>query len=212
MGEARRPRTRTVRTVTAVALTLPVLWTTGCAGVPGDGDGVVATAPADDGNGPDVRVEAQPPANGASPNAIVQGFLYAMASIQTRPSLASQFLTTEAQGSWDRSEITVYDDFDYDISVDPPAKADEVNVSLTGTELASIDDTGHYSQAGPDEIMDFTLRLEKVNGEWRIADVPDRLLISEFDLDNGYAPYVTYFPSIYDGVLIPDQIWLPTES
>lgn len=161
-----------------------------------------------------VRIAAEPPRPGASPAQIVQGFLDAMSTYQVGFPLAKEFLSADAESSWDptQSPIQVYDSHDIGPSDPADDEADEGEVRFTARSFATIEASGQYVVAPPDTELVVGLSLVQEAGEWRIAVPPPGLLITTLDLENDYSPYVTHYPSPTGDVLVPDAVWLPSRG
>jgi hypothetical protein len=188
------------------ALAVVAVVVTGCAGIPVQSSVEAATPVAGDGR-TDVRIEAQPPQTGATPTQIVEGFLDAMSSYQLGFPLAEEFLTPDARDGWDRDAIEVYNRTTLE-EIQPGL------VELVGDPAARIDGSGRFSPVEPaSPPLTHSFRLAQVEvdgrGEWRIANPPNFLLISSFDLSRTYSPFLTYFPDPAGQVLVPDRVWLP---
>lgn len=187
-----------------VALALAILALTGCAGIPLDTPVVAATGDENDDTNP-VQIEARPPQPGATPTQIVEGFLDAMSSYEREFPIAQQFLTPAARDAWNRPVIEVYTRTTTETTPTQPSV-----VRLLYDRAARIDEEGMYTGEPSGEPQERALRLEEdEDGEWRIADLPNILLISSLDLINTYSPFTTYFPDPEGQVLVPDQVWLP---
>ena len=85
---------RPVALIAVLALLL-----TGCVSVPTSGP-VERHSPAAQQANPGVEIAPVPPAQGATPGLIVEGFLHAMATYQAGYSVARQFLTADASEQW----------------------------------------------------------------------------------------------------------------
>ncbi len=56
---------------------------------------------------------------------------------------------------------------------------------------------------------DYTLKLVKEGGEWRISDPPDRLIIPRSHFDTEYQQYFLYFFDKSAQVLVPEPVYVP---
>ena len=95
---------RTIGALVAVALLA------GCATVPTSGP-VDRHTPQATGVNSGVRIDPLPPADGASPLLVVEGFLHAMSVYQPDYAVARQYLTPSASAAWHpESGVQVYAD------------------------------------------------------------------------------------------------------
>ena len=127
----------------------------------------------------------------------MQGFLSASASVDTR--VARNFLAPEARGWRPFTKITVYDDSEVDISQVP---ADQV--ALRAPVRAVIDAEGVYQVAPTDTPLRVDFKLRRVDGEWRITNTPEGLLVSPTDQDRAYRSVNLYFADPTLNTLVPD--------
>ena len=153
-----------------------------------------------------VRIEAQGPQAGASPEQIVQGFLDAMSVYEVGFPLARDFLTPAASDLWSLSPVVIYDRPRTEVG------EGEGTVLFNALKVADIDVDGQYTAAAPDAPLDLEFTLVEEEGEWRIADPPEGVLITTLDRDNDYSPYTTYYPSPSADILVPDVVWLPVSD
>src|SRR2546422_55319 len=78
--------------------------------------------------------------------------------------------------------------------INKPANNPRVtSVGVTGVQLASISANGQYQQvvSGPPRTIKFS--LTKVNGQWRITDPPNQLLLSNSEFHRVYQPRNLYY-------------------
>ena len=151
-----------------------------------------------------VGIEPLPPEPGATPEEIVRSFIDAAASVRPGHPVAREYLASEPRGSWsDEAGITVIGP-DY-ATVTTETGAVQVTASLVGT----IDERGVFSVGGSDTLTrQFT--LEQVDGEWRISDPPDGLIILEPDFQRLYEEVAAYFIEPTRQRVVPDPRYLIT--
>lgn len=150
-----------------------------------------------------VLVRPDPPNEGDDPVSIVDGFIDAMASYERDYEVAREFLTREAQDTWNPSAgATVYEG-----NKPVMEEVGESRVRLTHTLTGKLRPDRSFEPKSSGESLE--LRLEQVEGEWRIANPPEGLLISDFYFRRGFRAYDVYFFDPSFSVLVPDPIWVP---
>ena len=79
-------------------------------------------------------------------------------------------------------------------------------------QLASISANGQYQQvvSGPARKIRFS--LTKVNGQWRITDPPNRLLLSNSEFHRVYQPRNLYYFDSTGKILVPDPVFVPLQA
>ncbi|QVQ54361.1 GerMN domain-containing protein [Spiractinospora alimapuensis] len=207
-------RTRRGRGVVAVACALGVL--TGCASIPTSGpvsQGQAHLDPDDQGD-PFVRLVPVPPQPGVTPSELVREFLASMGSFENEFRAARAFMTPDQQSEWRPDDTAlVYDGqepMDIDV-VEMDEDEGTAEVVLSANQVATVAADGQFRTANEGAQVEATLALERVNDEWRIAALPDELLLSSHDVERAYRSLNLYFfaPS---GTLVPDNVLLPQHS
>ncbi|MFB6719522.1 LpqB family beta-propeller domain-containing protein [Kribbella sp. NPDC056345] len=183
------------------------LLVTGCATVPTKGtirnsnrEGLAA-----DSGG--VGVKAKPPREGAQPADIVNGFLEAMSDSRQGFDQARLYMTPQAAAKWKPETQTVV----YDQRDGPPEQKGD-NYELTARRVATIDDRGEWLPAGPKDNANFTFKIVKVNGQFRVDSVPPGVLLGTNQFDAKLAPRDLYFFARDRKTLIPDPVYLPQNN
>ena len=194
---------------TAIALVLATV--SACAGIPSGMSAQVPTAgPIKQGEQVGVepedqfiRVIAREPRPGMSSSEVVQGFLDASASFDGGHAVARQYLTAEASADWEtNSGVTVYDGV--------PALSELGSaVVMAVREAGTIAENGRYEVKGPAAEFRTTFDLTKVDGEWRIEDLPQGLLLSQSDVDRAFRSFSVYFFNPAFETLVPDPRMVP---
>jgi hypothetical protein len=204
---ARRHGLRRVTLATAGVLAAIAL--AACGSIPtsgpvGSGDAVVSEP------GPVVLLAYGPP-DGAAPQEIVQGFLQAGAAGSTDNfAVAREYLTGDAQSSWDpRAQVVVYSS-----KGTPQLTAPSKNqVHLSYPVAATVDATGLYSELAPDARWELTFDLvTDASGQWRISALPDGVLVSEPNFTSVYRSTPIYFVSKDKTYLVPEYRWFPQRT
>lgn len=206
----RRLVRRMLPAVVAIALAA------GCADIPSSGP--VTKVADDDGLGQSaVRYAPARPAPGASPDQIVRGFLDAMLAYPTSSRTASSFLTPAAARGWSpSSQVRVYSRPEVEgaqrpgapgAGNDPDVDADgQVTVRLGFTEDAQLDRQGRYTGIGSPTSVTYT--LGQVDGQWRITDPQDGLLVSSKFFIDYFRSFDLYFFDRPGLRLVPEPVYL----
>ncbi|MDQ1670244.1 MAG: hypothetical protein QOE40_2305 [Actinomycetota bacterium] len=152
------------------------------------------------------KIVAQSPADGASPEAIVSGFVQSGADFRDEHAFAREYLTGAARGEWDPGTRTTIYDKGADVFYERQADG---SIVMTATEVAHIDEDGRYERVPPETVLKRTFSLTKVSGQWRIARTDDGLLLSTTDRDVSYRQFNMYFLAPSKTTVVPDPVLLP---
>ena len=179
----------------------------GCAGIPSSGP---VERVADDG-GPDqstVRYAPVGPPRGASPQQIVRGYLDAMLAYPVSTGTAALYLTPDAAKQWRSSDgVTVYASPRVTLpETGESPDADAVSVELRTDEVARLDRQGHYTRSVDDPKR--TYRLERVDGQWRIANPQSGVMVTRTYYGSYFRPFSLYFFDASGERLVPDLVHL----
>jgi hypothetical protein len=186
-----------------------------CAGIPTSGP---VTKVADDSgvSGSTVRYTPGRPPKDASPQQIVRGYLDAMLAYPVSSGRAAAYLTPEGAKAWSSSaQVRVYSTPEASgptlaagsAGDNPDATQTPVDVRLGFTEDARLDRQGRYSRkARPAQI---TYRLERVEGEWRIANPQAGLLVNRKFFDDYFRPFDLFYFDRAGRRLVPAPVHLP---
>ena len=152
----------------------------------------------------EVGIEPVSPAPGATPEEIVRSFIDAAASARAGHRVAREHLAPAVAGTWtDETGITVIS-ANYS-TVTTETGAVQVSAPLVGT----VDERGVFAVGGPGTFTrQFT--LQQVEGEWRISDPPDGLIILEPDFERLYDERAAYFLDTTGQRMVPDPRYLIT--
>ncbi|WP_162891278.1 GerMN domain-containing protein [Aeromicrobium sp. A1-2] len=191
-----------------------VLVVSACAGIPTSGP---VTKVADDSGFGESTVRYTParPSDGASPQQIVRGYLDAMLAYPVSTGTAAAFLTPEGAKSWSSAaQVRVYsnpevsptlagrDDSGASKSEQPP-----VEVRLRLAEDARLDRQGHYARVA--EQAEISYELERVDGQWRIANPQAGLLVNQKFFEDYFRRFNIFYFDRPGSRLVPDPIYLP---
>ncbi|MGO3226516.1 MAG: GerMN domain-containing protein [Agrococcus casei] len=189
------------RTLSATLAVLAVIATAvGCVRIPDSGP-VTAADPTEVVEAAGVEFIAEPPAEGASPEAIILGFLFAGVSPEDDYAVAREFMTPQAAAAWNP---------DAQVQV----RSGQPQVSMTGestgevavTLSSRVNSRGLMNEAVEQtSILNFS--LEQVDGEWRLASLPDGVLVSSFHFERLYRAQPVQWFTLDGGYMVPDNRW-----
>ena len=145
-----------------------------------------------------VGIEPLPPEDGATPEEIVRGFIDAAASARPGHPVAQQHLTPEAAKTWsDEGGITI-------LTPDYATVATEAGaVTLTANPVGTVDPRGVFTVGGTG-VFTRQFNLEQVDGEWRISNPPDGLIILQPDFERLYVERNAFFLDPTKQRMVPD--------
>jgi hypothetical protein len=176
----------------------------GCAGLPDEGSVEVGEGQSSTSSVAPFDFNPPEPEPGASQEQIVAGFLRALQATPVGTRVATQFLTSAAAADWHPDDETVV----Y-ASHRLRRAASEVVVELD--DAFRLDATGSWDgpAGGPTGSTEVTLRLAREDGEWRISDLPDAMIIPQSHFTARYRAYSLYFFDPSGSVLVPEPVYLP---
>lgn len=201
-----------MRRIAAAALAAALaLLLAACAGLPTSGDVNPGRAPEAVGGGLDVAYVPDGPQNGASADQIVQGFLRAGTGSQDNWATAKDFLTEDFARRWEPlASVTIDRLADRSIGVVGQNDA-TATVGAVVTATGTLDETGAYLPQTPAR-TDLSFQLERVDGQWRISNAPQGLVLFEELFRTVFrAAQLTYFDPSWQ-FLVPDVRWLPSTN
>ncbi|WP_343234692.1 LpqB family beta-propeller domain-containing protein [Streptomyces sp. ICC1] len=200
----RRPR-RTARGLRAWALGAAGLLLAGCASMPERGE--IRPVEASQGVDSQVRVFGVPPADRASPQEIVDGFLEAMTSDDPQLQTARKYLTEDAAKNWKPgSAVTVLSAGLDRVSVQGEKDPASPRFRVTGRMLGTVDELSAYQPETSDRRYEEFLQLTQEDKQWRIATAPSSLVLSESDFQRIYMPVNKYY--FAGSTLVADPVYV----
>lgn len=190
----------------------------GCASMPDSGgvEPVDASRPGDS----QVRVYGVPPREGAQPWDIVEGFLGAMTSDDPNFATARKYLTKSASKGWKPDAgVTVLAEAPIvpEPNVERGPGVSFYLFSLAGKQVAFVDGQRSYQPMKGVTYSPLPLRLVKEkekgaggskDGEWRIEQLPNGLLLGQSDFQRLYRSANTYYFAGDQRQLVADPIYV----
>jgi hypothetical protein len=133
---------------------------------------------------------------------MVRGFVDAAASTLQGHPVARDHLAGDAAASWsDESGITLVG-ADY-----ATVTTDAGTVVMTGDLVGYVDPRGVFADA-PEEVFTHEFALVDVDGQWRIANPPDGLVMLVPDFERLYDDLAAYFVDPTGQRVVPDPRYL----
>jgi len=177
---------------------------TGCAEIPISGPVVQVSQQPVASDTPPVDVEPAPPVRDGNPDAILSGFLTAVASgSPTRFAIARQYLTPLAAEEWDPTQgVTIY-------SSDGPAPiVTDQSAVLKTPVIGQIDAEGHFTAVEePDYSHNFAM-VQDSEGQWRIDDPGQGIFVSQYRFQSSFKVVPVYFFNRSLDKLVVENIYM----
>jgi lipoprotein LpqB-like beta-propeller protein/sporulation and spore germination protein len=153
-------------------------------------------------------VEAPEPEKDLDPLTIVREFIVASASPEGDYAAAKAYLTPDARKSWNtKGTPTIIDNVFNTVPSsgdgDLPSDAKQRTVQVVGRNVGRLDlqDSSFVQQAGD---LNEPVRVERVDGQWRISTPPVGVLVTIADFSRIYQRVVLFFYDKDRNVLVPD--------
>lgn len=195
----------TLRPTRRAVLSGAALLLAGCAEVPSTGAVTQAEDPHQaSGQREGIDVAPQPPADGASIDLVVGGFLQAMTSARDDYRVARAYLTKDMADRWDpHSGATIYQ------ATNHKPTSTVATASLQAPIIGTVDADGHY-HPGESQTLKHDFGMAQESGQWRISRPPEGLLISQYTFQRAWSAIPVYFFAADADRLVPDVIHLPS--
>lgn len=180
---------------------------TGCASIPGE------TLPQRaDLQGGNVSPGIAEPPRDEDPLGIVRGFVDSNGDATDQHATARGYLAKSAQATWNLtsspSSATVINDTFSTTYGDSPGDPNERNVILNTALVGTLEGDGSFQPPKPAQIGGYQVSLSLrrgSDGQWRIVNPPNGLVITASDFARYYRPVSVYFFDQGWDVLVPDQ-------
>lgn len=202
----RPPRRRSPAGALA-ALIVCALALTGCVGLPASGPVNRDTTGDAAQTAPELLYRPDRPAPGATPEAIVQGFIQAATSPSGNWEIAQLFLAPSFREQWKpEAGVTI------DASGSRRIERVEEGVQVALSVVADVDATGAYRSTEDGAPTEATLGYalaQQADGEWRITRAPDGIVLDASDFQNVFHAYALMFFDPGWTYLVPDVRWFP---
>ncbi len=145
-----------------------------------------------------IDIAPEPPSPDMTPERLVDGFLQAMADPEGGYEIARQYLTSDAEASWDPIDAVVFDG---------EVASDTGTAGIVGQAIGQLDESHRYRPLLEPLEHDFGVIQEQ--GQWRISRPHEGLLLSRYNFERYYSRVTLYFVSRAGAHVVPDPIHLP---
>lgn len=199
-----RPTTRPAAIARQVAIALfAAVLLGGCVTLPTDGPIVERNVTDEE----DVRqasdIDARPPTAGASRTEVVAGFLDAMTAWPIQTSVAKKYLTGGAAAQWNPEQETIV----YSDTLPVREVGGSVSVELTAADR--LDAVGGWRGPVPADELTMGFRVTVEDGEYRIADPQDALVVPATWFQQRYRQVSLYYFDPLAQILVPEPVFVP---
>ncbi|MEV0340054.1 MtrAB system accessory lipoprotein LpqB [Nocardia sp. NPDC050713] len=145
-----------------------------------------------------------PPIQGRDPDLLLRDFLQATADPANRHLAARQYMTPSASAQWEDGASTTI--------VDKPDTLRESRSGDTATYVIRAQKVGELAPDGAYRAVDGTvenkIEMSRVDGEWRIDELPDGVVMDRTAFNKSYRRYVLYFVEPGGTSVVPDLRWI----
>ncbi|WP_084522894.1 MtrAB system accessory lipoprotein LpqB [Nocardia inohanensis] len=145
-----------------------------------------------------------PPISGREPDQLLRDFLQATADPTNRHQAARQFLSPSANVRWDDAAGTTI--------VDRPDTLRESRTADTATYVIRARKIGELaadsSYRAAEGTLEQKVELVKVDGEWRVDELPPGVIVEQTAFAKSYKRYSLFFPNLAGAAMVPDLRWI----
>ena len=187
----------------AALLAAVTLVLSGCIAIPTSGS-VAGAGEVGGGEAPELVFQPNGPVEGGTPEQIITGFVQAAIGPQGSYAVARQFLSTGFADEWDPNAGVLVRS-----GQQSTRQLDENSFELGFTATASVDASGQYTSLASPQSATVSFEMVQQGGEWRIAETPDGIVLTEQYFDDIFEAYPLYFFAPGFENLVPDLRWFP---
>ena len=210
MNARPRLRRRLQRVAGLAAILAASLVVAACGGLPVSGP--VAAGPALGEVDPDYVVSPSGPAEGASPQEILGGFMLAVRAPQADYQIARQFLAADIAPTWNPDAGVAIRGGVAEIRETSDSTPERPVWVYEFLMTASVDAEGRYREQSPAGNRVVELAFVQEDGQWRISAVPDGIVLGQVAFTRAFMSVALYFFDPGFRYLVPDVRWFASRS
>ncbi len=148
-------------------------------------------------------INAVPPPENATGVEIASGFLDAMTASPIRVDVAKEYLSSSAAEAWDPEASTII----YADKLPPSDEVTRITIPLIDADRIGRSGAWEGELSSFDEALRFDLTIE--DGEYRITNPPDALIVPQPWFNQRFRPTSLYFFDPSGQILVPEPVYLP---
>ncbi|WGD38038.1 LpqB family beta-propeller domain-containing protein [Lysinibacter sp. HNR] len=141
------------------------------------------------------------PAQGASPEEIVRGFVRAATSSTGDYAVAREFLTTSFSPQWNPYAGVIID------SGERGWRGENNQITMMLTPVSTVNSHGTMRFSPSEQTVEQVFTLLREAGEWRVSSAPEGIVLDERTFSEVFNEHSLYFIDPLTEVLVPDQRW-----
>jgi hypothetical protein len=191
------------RALLALVAGVSILALAACASIPTSGS-VEQGSAQEEATTQSLRYYPAGPSDGASREEIVQGFIDAGTGSQNDFATARQYLTDDAAASWDPTEQVLITSGQVSMRTNDN---DVINVSVAVSGEVNAHGVYREELSSSSEALEFT--LQQVDGEWRISEAPDGVVLMRQAFTDLYRSTALTFLDVEQRYATQDLRWFP---
>ena len=147
---------------------------------------------------------APPPAAGAEPSLLLRKFFEASTDPSNRHGTAREYLTADRARTWQDGDSTIIvDKMDF---LEEPRSGDEASYTIRATKVAQLASGGTYEPL--DGVFEGKARFQRVDGQWRISEIPDGVMMERGLFVKNYHDVALYYLDPAGTKTVPDPRWI----
>jgi hypothetical protein len=191
----------------AVASTALVAAIAGCAQLPTSSKVLDGPSVQDGQNSDYLYYSPSGPVNGQTQIEVINSFLNAATGPQNDYQTAREFLAPSLKAKWSPNDQVLIQQGSLTL-VSLPNNAASVSINVAAT----VDTDGHYQANAQPVTRTLDFKLVQVNGQWRISQAPNAIVLIRPVFDVIFHSYSVYFFDHSYSYLVPDLRWFPSRA